>query len=160
MTKTQSKLIEELALRHSSAMVQLTYRRTGDTETAKDLVQETFLIASMKADILEQHEKPEAWLYLTLQFLTKRELGRAYHKAEIPISDENILSSAENIELPMRSYLPEKLSDSERELLLLHIDKGLSSPDIAELYGITPNACRKRLSRTVQKCRTMLAKEK
>lgn len=159
MTKTQSKLIEELALRHSSAMVQLTYRRTGDTETAKDLVQETFLIASMKADVLEKHEKPEAWLYLTLQFLTKREMSRAYHKAEIPIYDGNAPSS-ENIELPMRSYLPEKLSNSEQELLLLHVDKGLSCTDIAEFYGITPNACRKRLSRTVQKCRTMLAKEK
>lgn len=159
MTKAQSKLIEELALRHSSAMVQLTYRRTGDAETARDLVQETFLLASMKADVLERHEKPEAWLYLTLQFSTKREMSRAYRKAEIPISDRDTLSLSENVELPMRSYLPEKLSGSERELLLLRVDRGLSCTDIAELYGITPNACRKRLSRTVQKCRRMLAKE-
>lgn len=160
MTKAQSKLIEDLAMQHSSAMVQLTYRRTGDPEIAKDLVQETFLIASMKAETLEQHERPEAWLYLTLQFLTKRELSKAYHKAEIPISDDNAFASSENIELPMSCYIPEKLSDRERELLLLHVDKGLSCREIAELYGITPNACRQRMSRIVKKCRSMLAKEK
>ena len=63
------------------------------------------------------------------------------------------------LELPMHIYLPAGLSEQDKELILLRVDKGLSFDEIAEYYGITNVACRKWLSRAIQKCRTLLEKE-
>ena len=85
MTKTQQELLCLLMDRHSAVMVQFAYRKTGDAALAEDLVQEAFLTACTKAELLEQHPKPAAWLYDTLNKLILRELGRAVHTRELPL---------------------------------------------------------------------------
>lgn len=57
-------------------------------------------------------------------------------------------------------YLPTGLSEQDKELILLRIDKKLSFDEIAEYYGITNDACRQRLSRAIRKCRLLLDCEK
>lgn len=52
------------------------------------------------------------------------------------------------------------LSEQDKELILLRIDKKLSFDEIAEYYGITNDACRQRLSRAIRKCRSLLDCEK
>lgn len=84
MDRLQNETIHSLMVRHSILMVQLTYRRIGDWQLAEDLVQETFLTACCKADVVCSHDKPVAWLYKTLDNLTFRESRRRYHKSEIP----------------------------------------------------------------------------
>lgn len=62
--------------------------------------------------------------------------------------------------IPMYLYLPTGLSEQDKELVLLRIDKKLSFDEIAEYYGITNDACRQRLSRAIRKCRSLLDCEK
>ena len=62
MTPTQKEYIGELMRQYAPLMVQLTFRRTGDPQLAEELVQETFLTACKKADIVCSHEKPLASL--------------------------------------------------------------------------------------------------
>ena len=52
------------------------------------------------------------------------------------------------------------MSEQDKELVLLRIDKKLSFDEIAEYYGITNDACRQRLSRAIRKCRSLLDCEK
>lgn len=66
----------------------------------------------------------------------------------------------ESMNLPMYLYLPTGLSEQDKELILLRIDKKLSFDKIAEYYGITNDACRQRLSRAIRKCRSLLDCEK
>lgn len=84
MDRFQNKIIHSLMVQHSTLMVQLTYRRIGDWQLAEDLVQETFLTAYCKADVVCVHSKPVAWLYKTLDNLTFRESRKSYHRAEVP----------------------------------------------------------------------------
>ena len=63
MTPEQKEIIGQLMRQYAPLMVQLTFRRTGDPQLAEELVQETFLTACKKADIVCSHEKPLAWLY-------------------------------------------------------------------------------------------------
>ena len=59
-------------------------------------------------------------------------------------------------DLPMEEYLPHSLSEKERELLLWRIRDGLSFQEIADRRGLTEAACRKQVSRLMQKCRQLL----
>ena len=73
MTQEQDALITQLAETHSAHMVQLTFRRVVDEQLAMDIVQETFLTACFRADVLARHVNPAGWLYQTLNYLTRRE---------------------------------------------------------------------------------------
>ena len=129
----------------------------GDWHLAEDLVQETFLTACWKANQICSHSNPTAWLYKTLNNLIMRELHRSYHK-DVALDEWN--EARESMNLPMHLYLPTGLSEQDKELILLRIDKKLSFDEIAEYYGITNDACRQRLSRAIRKCRSLLDCEK
>lgn len=152
------EFIKALMEKHASSMVRLAYRRTGNTQLSEDLVQETFLMACCKLDQIYNHPKPEAWLFKVLNRLIMRELDKAYHTAEVPMSEE-ILAGQTEIELPMEHYLPSGLSDGDRELILMRVDRGLSFAELAEYYGITEAACRQRVSRVIRKCRSLMEAE-
>lgn len=107
--------------------------------------------------LMNQHSNPTAWLYKTLNNLIMRELHRSYHK-EVALDEWN--EARESMNLPMYLYLPTGLSEQDKELILLRIDKKLSFDKIAEYYGITNDACRQRLSRAIRKCRSLLDCEK
>lgn len=112
---------------------------------------------SSKADQICSHTNPTAWLYKTLNNLIMRELHRSYHK-EVALDEWN--EARESMDIPMHLYLPTGLSEQDKELILLRIDKKLSFDEIAEYYGITNDACRQRLSRAIRKCRLLLDCEK
>lgn len=157
MDNRQREMIHTLMNQHSKPMVQAAYRRIGDWHLAEDLVQETFLTACWKANQICSHTNPTAWLYKTLNNLIMRELHRSYHK-EVALDEWN--EARESMDIPMHPYLPTGLSEQDKELILLRIDKKLSFDEIAEYYGITNDACRQRLSRAIRKCRLLLDCEK
>lgn len=157
MTKEQHDFINQLAERYGAHMAQLSIRRIGDRDIALDLVQETFLIACCKADTVCTHVKPAAWLYQTLSNLTKQESEK--FKREIHWDDFERISGSEDLDPSMELYIPDSLSDSDRELLLLRFRDELSHREIAQRRGISEPACRKQLSRAVQRCREALKKE-
>lgn len=153
MDSRQLETIRTLMKAHAKSMVQLTYRRIGDWHLAEDLVQETFLTACCKAEQVCCHTNAVGWLYTTLNNLTLRERRRMYHHAELPL-DEGITACGE-IELPLECYLPNSLKKEEKEMILLRIEKEYSFEEIAEHFGITEDACRQRLSRTLRKYRSL-----
>lgn len=154
MDRFQNKIIHSLMVQHSTLMVQLTYRRIGDWQLAEGLIQETFLTACCKADVVCAHSKPVAWLYKTLDNLTFRESRKSYHRAEVPLSDWQTETC--EIELSLEYHLPDGLNEQEKKLLLARIEEERSIPEIAEALGISEVACRQRLSRAVRKCRELM----
>ena len=158
MNKEQSSYISDLHNKYASSMVQLTYRRIGDADLAKDLVQETFLIACYKSDLIYNHINPAGWLFSTLQKLTMREMKKAYQTevyldCDIPTGLEEPINS---IEL----YMPKGLTDNEREIIQLRVDKELSFEEISNQKGISEVACRKQVSRAFKKCRELMSNSK
>ena len=156
MTQQQQQLISMLMDRHSALMAQLAYRKTGDRMLADDLVQEAFLLACRKIDLVEAHCNPVGWLYDVLNKLILREQKRAYHTFEILLDTiesfgyEKDLSRLEDI-------LPGGLVAEERDLLRLRLEQGFSHREIALRKGITETACRQQISRVYKKCRLLLS---
>ena len=155
MTPQQTQLIYRLVEQHSSFMAQLAYRKLGDPQQAEDLVQEVFLLACRKIDIVEGHANQAAWLYNALNKLILREQQRAYHSREFPL--DTIAELGHTDGEPLEHLLPSALSGKERELLCLRLELGLSHQEIARQIGMTEEACRQRFSRLYKKCRMLLS---
>lgn len=133
MDNRQREMIHTLMNQHSKPMVQAEYRRIGDWHLAEDLVQETFLTACWKANQICSHSNPTAWLYKTLNNLIMRELHRSYHK-EVALDEWN--EARESMDLPMHLYLPTGLSEQDKELILLRIDKKLQWAKLEEAHPL------------------------
>ena len=158
MTPGQKEMIGQLMRQYAPLMVQLTFRRTGDPQLAEELVQETFLTACKKADIICSHEKPLAWLYQTLQYLTMKEINKACHSREQSSEDLQDLGAADDPPA-FHEILPRNLTTEERRILILRFEHRLSHREIAEALGISEAACRKQVSRALQKCRISIKRE-
>ena len=67
MADKETAFVVKLMKKHSPAMAQLTYRRTGSRETTEDLIQEVYLLAYCKRSTLYTHDNPAGWLFMTLK---------------------------------------------------------------------------------------------
>lgn len=147
MDNRQREMIHTLMNQHSKPMVQAAYRRIGDWHLAEDLVQETFLTACWKANQICSHTNPTAWLYKTLNNLIMRELHRSYHK-EVALDEWN--EARESMDIPMHLYLPTGLSEQDKELILLRIDKNFHSMRLQNTMGLpmmlADNGCPERFA--------------
>lgn len=158
MTEPQREQIGRLMVRYAPGMVQLAFRKTGDRRLAEELVQETFLTACVKADRVCTCENPGTWLYNVLYKLILRALDRAWRKLEVPIDAADQMR-ADFIPLRMGDCLPPGLTLEERRLLILRFEHGLTHRELADVFGLTESACRKRLSRALRRCRILLEQE-
>jgi len=158
MTPGQKEMIGQLMRQYAPLMVQLTFRRTGDPQLSEELVQETFLTACKKADIICNHEKPLAWLYQTLQYLTMKEINRACHSREQSSEELQDIAAADDPPA-FHEILPRTLTTEERRILILRFEHRLPHREIAEALGISEAACRKQVSRALQKCRITIKRE-
>ena len=158
MTPGQKEIFGQLMRLHAPLMVQLTFRRTGDPQLSEELVQETFLTACKKADIVCSHEKPLAWLYQALQYLTIKEINRACHRREQSSEALQDLGAADDPPA-FHEILPRNLTTEEQRILILRFEHRLSHREIAEALGISEVACRKQVSRALQKCRISIKRE-
>lgn len=158
MNKEQSSFISALHSKYAPSMVQLTYRRIGDVELSKELVQETFLVACCKPEVICRHSNPAGWLFNTLKKITMREMKKSYHSEVFLNSD--FADESKELKLPMDLYIPQELAVSERELINMRVNEGMSYTEISNVKGISEVACRKQVSRAFEKCRGLLSKDK
>lgn len=158
MTREQIDFLDALAEKEQSRLAQIAFRRIGDADLAKDMVQEVMLTACRKIDEVYHHQNPVGWLRKTLNHIIARELHRAYHAAEVPLIEE-VPSRNNTTDLSMENYLPPGLTEQEQTLLLWRIREERTYAEIAELRGITLTACRKQMSRAVEKCRRLMRED-
>lgn len=157
MGKDYRAFIDNLCKSYDSALYQYAARRLRDDEIAKDLVQETFLLLVIRVSEIYTHENPAGWLFRVLGNLIQRELKKPYHQ-ELPFASEEAALLSYTDEHFFQA-LPSGLTDAERELLTLRLEKNWDYETIADYLGITPDACRQRMSRTIRKCRELLHNE-
>ena len=157
MTRSQKELIGSLVKNHWDKLAQHAYRKTGDRELSKDLVQEVMLVACAKVQVLEKHHHPVAWCYTTLNNLVMREYKKSYHANEV-LTPEIYPTVRPVDELTLDECLPADLTQAERELIILRVEEDLSTAQIAERIGLSNTACRKQISRAYEKCRRLFEK--
>lgn len=158
LTKDQAELINWLSVNYEKWLITSALRIVGDIQTAKDVVQEAFWTACLKIDKLSAHPNPAGWMFVAVHNVALREMSRAYRTKESLVEDIDVVG-AQGLDLPMEHYFPYGLTEQEREILQLRIEVGFSFEDMAEKLGMRADACRKRFSRALARCRMLMEQE-
>lgn len=151
--------------RYERPVVSYALRLLGnDLEAARDCAQETFL----QLCSLERGHRPnpiDAWLFCTCRY---RVIDRLRKERTVPYSATSLEMMALPSEQDASSNLTkheeqqrlamelDKLSDRQRQVILLRLNEGLSYKVIAERMGLQVNAVGVYLHEAVMKLRSAL----
>ena len=100
-----NELIHTLYLQLYEKLFRVAYRMMGSSESAEDLVQQTFLLALFQGEALRAHPCPEGWLMKALHNLAINERRRTARRQEIPL-DTLFDQAAGEASPPLAETLP------------------------------------------------------
>jgi RNA polymerase sigma-70 factor (ECF subfamily) len=136
----------------------------GDRDRADDLVQDTLLRALQKQDRFEPDTKLQAWLFTILRNLFYSD----YRRRKREVEDVDGLYAAKLSTLPeqpgcaefetLRSALA-RLSDEQREAVLLVGAQGYSYEQVAEICGAPLGTIKSRVNRARKRLAELLKHE-
>ncbi len=171
--------LNEVVELYSPRVFGLLYRLTGTRDVAEDLLQETFLRMVRMIGQYEHRGKFDAWLFRIAANLARdraRRLGRRGEVASLdgtwsdgnsPAADYPASGPHDPYEHLAQQEAKQhlaaglgRLSDPEREIILLRHYSELSFREIAELLGIPLGTALARAHRALQHLRAELAGEK
>jgi RNA polymerase sigma factor (sigma-70 family) len=129
-------------------------RRTASPEDAADAVAETFGIAWRRFDEIPQGESSVLWLYATARRVIANQARRNQHRSQLLQQ----IATALGTELSVQTDASEqdgleagvalaRMTDEDRELLMLAAWEGLTSTQLACVLGCSSTAARIRLHR-------------
>lgn len=128
---------------------------------AEEAVQDTFVIACKKIDKVADSENPAGWLMNTLKNVIsnmKRSRGSLYYYMTHMVGFDRISNIGRPDEVNV-DILYHGMVNAENFSLLKYIVLGrYSYLEAAQRFGITVEACKKRVQRTKKKMRTELEK--
>lgn len=157
--------VQELYLRHSPGLVRRLTRRTGCTELARDLANETFLkVLGLAPAKFRSIEQPQAFLWrvsvnLLHDWSRARALGersRPLLEADDPETFDQVTALESRDTLRRLEQVIERLRPRTREIFLAHRVKGLTYAEIADELGLTVKGVEKQMSKAIAKIDRML----
>jgi RNA polymerase sigma factor (sigma-70 family) len=128
-------------------------RRTRSPDDAADVVAETFFIAWRRLDDVPQGEGALLWMYVTCRYVVAGHGRRVLRRTELSERIGSELRSALRDDSQpygdavLAASALSRLSEDDRELLLLVGWEGLNSKELATVLGCSPTAARIRLRR-------------
>jgi RNA polymerase sigma-70 factor, ECF subfamily len=131
-------------------------RLVRDRELAEDLLQETLLAAFKDRRQLERIVNQEAWLFAIARNRARdaNRRGRRRRRALdrlLLIRREPVADPAEAV--AVRDMLERHLDANDRALLILRYLHGFDAQELGEIFRMTPEAIRQRLSRLRRRLR-------
>ena len=127
----------------------------GSSSFAEDVVQDTFLEAWRKFDIIREHPNQGGWLIRTACYKI-RNIRKRFNRLETISLDDGVEPSREDYALETKELdviLEKTLNEEERLRFKRYYLWGYTIPEIARLEGISENNARVRISRVIHKLR-------
>jgi len=151
--------------RHTPVLWPFALRLCGGREDeAEDLVQETWLRAARGLERFRWGSPLRTWLFgIAANVRRERSRGRERRRRResaatgldvSPVGADMDLGAVDRVALERAI---DRLSDGQREALLLHDVHGYTHEEIAEMIGIEPGSSRARVSRARGALRAILA---
>jgi RNA polymerase sigma-70 factor (ECF subfamily) len=162
-----------VAERYRASIYRYILRLARDPQRADDLTQETFLRVHQRLERLKDIAALDAWLYriatnLCYDRLRQREhrrpalplLSVGEHEEAVVVDDaalrpDQLLEQSDMSDCVLRFLT--RLSQSQREVLLLHDLQGFTGPEIAEQLGISLHNVKIRLHRARTRLKAALS---
>lgn len=134
----------------------------SDPPSAEEAVQDAFCIACAKSDELLQSDNPKGWLMTTLKYViqnTKRQRAKMKTLAIISLNSEesDILAKydEENVDILFGDVSPREDFQIFKRIAL----NGYTMKEAADEFGISVEACKKRVQRIKKYLREKFTQE-
>jgi len=118
-----------------------------DHAMAQDLAHEAFIVLITASRFNVTIQKPGRYLMITLKNIIGSELQKAerrrveqleaWHESYMVVEDKD----------KMEHYLPNWMTDQEKQFLLWWLDEGRTLKEVGEMIGCSENACYTRMNR-------------
>lgn len=160
-----SLAFEELVELHQGMVLGVCRRVTGNSEDSEDAAQATFLLLASRAEKLQSHTSIAGWLHrtatnvarTTLRSTNRRKHWESRAMSEIEIGEQAAPEHKEFF-LSILDQALMKLSDRDRECLVLHYIEELSPADVASQLDVNSSTLSMRLARARERLRKQLRK--
>ncbi len=152
---------------HGAALGRLCMALLGSQSEAEEVAQETFIAAHRGMDGYRGDGSPKAWLFGIARRLCAKRLAkrirrerklRLVHDAavqgDLPDAEVERARRARVVRLALSELKP-----SERDVVVLRYESGLSYREIADATGLEEATARKRASRALSRLRSLLKDE-
>lgn len=136
-------------------------RRQTDKGLVEDVVQETFLEAYKKAEVLAEHPNPLGWLYLTarnkmLSLSGSRKDLCFFEDGEEAYLNRAKMDDAKYGEVELEESIKAVVSEKDYQMLCDYYLNGYNSGELAGKYGVERGSLRMQVSRLKKKLRKIL----
>lgn len=161
--KGDSEALDELYHLTERSLYAFTVSLTKDHEMALEIMQETYLKILSAAHIYKPMGKPLAWIFTITKNLYYNEVRKsARYETQDPaeLSNDKKFSYVTDAEdrLVLEGVL-EKLTEEEREIILLYAISGMRHREIAESLDMKLSTLLSKYHRGLKKLRSYLEKE-
>jgi len=150
----ENDAFDTLMMRHYSGACAFARNRLQDKESADDAVQEAFISVVRNRERYDAARSFSSWFYAILRNVCI-DLYRKRTRYDDKICNltQAVQSRVESRSCDCAGELLEFLSAEDREMMVLRLVEGLSFAEIAELYGCSIDAAKKRCQRTLKRLR-------
>ncbi len=161
-----SQAFEVLFDRYAGRIYRVALRRGMTTDAAEDLVQQTFVQLHQARSEYRRSGRFDSWLWTIAYNLirdrwrrrrTQRQAERELRQLRIASDDVNRTSTESDATGETIRRALEQLSETQREVLVLHFYEGQSFAQIARVLGMKESAVRVRAHRAYRKMKSLLS---
>jgi len=154
----------EVVRRHTDFVYSTAWRVTNEAALAEDVTQKVFLKMAERAGVLGHYTTLIGWLHTTTRHIAldavRGEARRRTREQEASAMQNNP-ATHEPDWAELRPILDEavgRLAESDRTAVLLRFFNGLSHRDVGVTLGLSEDATRKRIDRSLEKMRGYFAR--
>jgi len=151
----------ELVRRHRDFVYSICLRELGNTQWAEDATQVVFVVLSRRAGMIRRDVSVRTWLFsvarLTARDVRQREMRHAAALNGMEITAAATASTTFDIVGVELDSALERLRPADRELVLKRYVDGVSFAEAGQVIGISEEAARKRVVRSLQRLRRSLS---
>ena len=157
----------ELVQRHINMVHSAALRETrGNAALAEDITQEVFTELARRAGKLSSHPALAGWLYTCVRQMTanvRRAEDRRQRREQETFLMNELLGSNPNDQLwqqvrPVLDDVMHELDHEDRTAVVLRFFEGLSLKEVGVALGLTENAARMRVERSLEKLHARLSR--
>ena len=159
LTKEQDEFITALYHEMFRQLVNTAYGSLGSAALAEEVAQEAFLIACKKPDAVMNSDNPQGWMMKTVHNVVKNLKRVLANQDKYLYNTSRTHDRIVHIDDYTDVEYSDMLSNEEYQLFRLVTLDNFSMREAAEEFGISVEACKKRMQRIRAKLRKQIMRD-
>jgi RNA polymerase sigma factor (sigma-70 family) len=166
-TRNSEDAFRTLVERHAGFVYHTAMRQVGNHHQAEEITQAVFIALARKAGRIKANAVLSGWLFRATRYAIANHLRsntRRQRYEEEAMLMQSIFQPAEaaavsNQMTPRLNDALNKLSDKDREAVLIRFFQNKSHKEVAQMLGVSEDAAKVRISRAMEKLRLIFSRQ-